>query len=890
MSKTSVAHVIQEQNRTGDVLINENVDFSGLLLSANVLDGLQKAGFQRPSPIQLKAIPLGRCGLDLIVQAKSGTGKTCVFSVIALEGLQTESYALQVLVLAPTREIAIQIWDVICYIGQCTPTLKCHTFIGGMPVTEDKQKLKKCHIALGTPGRIKQLIEMGIMKTDSIRMFVLDEADKLLEESFQEQINWIYSALPENKQMLALSATYPEYLAQHLTSYMRNPTFLRLNISDPALLGIKQFRKVVAYHALPNKVFDNKTKVVIELLSSVNFQQCLIFSNLQTRAQNMADALISHGWPTAYIAGSHDQKDRNEAMSQLKTYKCRVLISTDLTSRGIDADKVNMVINLDVPKDHETYLHRIGRAGRFGTFGAAVTIVSHGQEEKELNKVEKKCNTHIKDLPDPIPSTLTKSEGTFNLDDMVSTEQIITDHTRISPKKVDVTENQNSLKENSKQQSISKRHSQKNAGRKYFQILESEFEQKGWRDKKKMPVSSDVKSEKGTENSALPNELRNELGFLSPNERGDIKESVFESRCGPFQGNVLHEEDSSNVVQQSSVNERKMKEGLEAFTKPAEICEESEKPKRTTPNKKDKDKVTRIHIPQLEHFLCHNDKGISKTYEEKEREYKKYLQEKETSSERGEIIVKPTPFVWKEGEKEHLLSMIDKILNLDDHKEYSEEDEQENRKDSTTSATQTEEFDFLPNMDWGYAFHGQKQMREGDGKSKSKQRDVSKNIEKNSLPKMWSKFINTEKKDFEQIQYQYYTDEGEYEQEHGHDFRDGELQLDEEENFEDEENYDYYDQCEEDYISDEQSEDDEEAYEEPNCPPPGSDWNNSWSPNMYPPPYFYNYPYFCMPYASHPQVTHEQKAYLFNCHLSLAQQQQHHYVSAMLEHFHQSNA
>ncbi|XP_033744677.1 probable ATP-dependent RNA helicase DDX20 [Pecten maximus] len=422
----AVAHNISEKRRTNDVLISDNIDFAGLLLSHPVLQGLKSSGFERPSPIQLKAIPLGRCGLDLIVQAKSGTGKTCVFSVIALEGLQTASFALQVLVLAPTREIAIQIWDVIRGIGRNVSRLSCQTFIGGMPLQEDRQKLKKCHIAVGTPGRIKQLIENGMMTTDSIRMFILDEADKLLEEGFQEQINWIYSSLPENKQMLALSATYPEYLAQHLTAYMRNPTFLRLNISDPALLGINQYFRSVPFHPLPHKQFENKTKVVTEILSSVNFQQCLIFSNLQTRAQNMADTLTSLGWPTACIAGRLDQKDRNEAMSKLKTYKCRVLISTDLTSRGIDADKVDLVMNLDIPKDHETYLHRIGRAGRFGTFGAAVTIISQGQEELDLQSVEEKCNTHISPLPDPIPKDLPKSECRITIDDVVSSEQIKT--------------------------------------------------------------------------------------------------------------------------------------------------------------------------------------------------------------------------------------------------------------------------------------------------------------------------------------------------------------------------------------------------------------------------------------------------------------------------------
>ncbi|XP_005097858.1 uncharacterized protein LOC101848815 [Aplysia californica] len=423
----SVAHRLKEKERTHDVLITESVDFAGLLLSKPVLEGLNNAGFEMPSPIQLKAIPLGRCGLDLIVQAKSGTGKTCVFTVVALESIDSTTACVQTLVLAPTREIAQQIQSVVNTIGSTMAQLKCHTFIGGMPVLQDKILAKNCHIAVGTPGRVKQLIEIGALKTNSIRLFILDEADKLLEEGhFQESINWIYSSLPENKQILALSATYPEYLAHHLTSYMRNPTFVRLNITDPALIGIKQYHVVVPNHPLANIVFKAKTDVILNILNTVAFQQCLIFSNMQTRAQNLQSELEMRNWPTACIAGCLDQKERTFAMEQLKTYKCRILISTDLTSRGIDADKVNLVINLDVPHDSETYLHRIGRAGRFGSYGAAITVVSAGGQDKELWAVERKCKTHIQKLPDPIPHDLATRPVAVNLEDVVSTQQIIT--------------------------------------------------------------------------------------------------------------------------------------------------------------------------------------------------------------------------------------------------------------------------------------------------------------------------------------------------------------------------------------------------------------------------------------------------------------------------------
>ncbi|XP_053106409.1 probable ATP-dependent RNA helicase DDX20 [Hemicordylus capensis] len=394
--------------RTRDVLMPEGPeDFGSLLLSTPVLEGLKAAGFLRPSPVQLKAIPLGRCGLDLIVQAKSGTGKTCVFSTIALDSLILESPVTQILVLAPTREIAVQIHAVITTIGSKMEGLECHVFIGGTPLNQDKIRLKKCHVAVGSPGRIKQLIELDYLNTASIRLFILDEADKLLEEgSFQEQINWIYSSLPANKQMLAVSATYPESLANSLSRYMRDPTFVRLNPTDPSLIGLKQYIKVVNSHPLPHKTFEEKAENLQELFSKIPFNQALVFSNLHSRAQHLADLLTSKGFPAECISGNMNQSQRLDAMAKLKQFHCRVLISTDLMSRGIDAEKVNLVINLDVPLDWETYMHRIGRAGRFGTLGLAVTYCCRGEEENLMMKITQKCNLRLLPLPEPIPPGL----------------------------------------------------------------------------------------------------------------------------------------------------------------------------------------------------------------------------------------------------------------------------------------------------------------------------------------------------------------------------------------------------------------------------------------------------------------------------------------------------
>uniref|UniRef100_A0A8C4NHI9 RNA helicase n=1 Tax=Eptatretus burgeri TaxID=7764 RepID=A0A8C4NHI9_EPTBU len=310
MALQPAAHDVEKRRRTRDVLGAEAATFSELMLSAPLLAGLSAAGFTRPSPIQLKAIPLARCGLDLLVQAKSGTGKTCVFATVALDAIVLENPTVQVLVLAPTREIAVQIHGVVTALGCKMDGLHCHLFIGGTPVSEDQRRLHQCHIAIGSPGRVKQLMDLGFLLAAAVRLFVLDEADKLLEEgSFQDQINWIYSSLPANKQMLALSATYPESMAQQLNNYMREPAHIRLDPTDMQLLGVHQFYRVVNVHALSHLTLAEKVQQLQELLSCIPFNQALIFSNLHSRAQHLANTLAAQGFPAACISGKTAQSN-----------------------------------------------------------------------------------------------------------------------------------------------------------------------------------------------------------------------------------------------------------------------------------------------------------------------------------------------------------------------------------------------------------------------------------------------------------------------------------------------------------------------------------------------------------------------------------------------------
>ncbi|XP_053970548.1 uncharacterized protein LOC128872158 [Hylaeus volcanicus] len=375
------AHDIYKKPRTKDIKTQEDVTFFQMGFCQKILDGLSNCGFRKPSPIQLKAIPLGRCGFDLIMRAKSGTGKTLVFSVIALDMVDIQISSVQVLILAHTREIAIQISQVCSSIGCEIKGLNVEVFIGGMAIDDDKKKVNSCHIAVGAPGRIRHLIDKGFLKVENVRLFVLDEADKLMETSFQKDINYIFSKLPLNKQVIASSATYPGDLETFLSTYMCSPVLASTDDDGPLLVGLRQFVVVTPSHPNAMKQVQIKVDELTKIFNKIPFKQCMVFSNYQSRAQSVCNKINSMGFKATYIAGNQDMAKRLDAINKLKTFKCRIMLTTDLTARGIDVDNLNLVVNLDLPIDEATYLHRIGRAGRYGSHGISVTIIAENELE-----------------------------------------------------------------------------------------------------------------------------------------------------------------------------------------------------------------------------------------------------------------------------------------------------------------------------------------------------------------------------------------------------------------------------------------------------------------------------------------------------------------------------
>lgn len=386
-----LAHNVNDGLRTGDIEISLDVTFDSMLLTDNTLKGLKNSGFYKPSPIQLHGIPLGKCGFDIFLEAKSGTGKTAVFTVIALEKLDLNK-GLQSVMLAPTREIAAQISDVIKQIGSSYEGLNVEVVMGGLPVEADIEKFKKkVHILVGSPGRMRHLIQNKHIEVSAVRLLVLDEADKLMDKSFQADINYIFSVLPKQKQVIMSSATYPDTLKSIMQNYVQKAQHICPD-SSCILLGIKQLVTTVQSNINIVRQTQYKFAELLKILSSREFKQCLIFCNYQVRVGELCKMLTREKWPAEQLHGQLDQTDRLDALKTLQEYKCRILVSTDLAARGIDASNVDLVINFEPPFEWQTYLHRIGRAGRFGSYGIAITILSEGKEKLKFKEMVKNIN------------------------------------------------------------------------------------------------------------------------------------------------------------------------------------------------------------------------------------------------------------------------------------------------------------------------------------------------------------------------------------------------------------------------------------------------------------------------------------------------------------------
>ncbi len=368
------------------------------LIRDNVLRGIYAIGFEQPSPIQKKGIvPMIRTNKDgkrrdIIAQAQSGTGKTGCFSVGVLNIVNPEHKYTQGLILAPTHELAGQIRDVITDLGRFD-NIVTQLLVGGTSVDGDREKLDNDppHIIVGTPGRVHDMIRRKYLKTEKIQVIVLDEADEMLSQGFKDQIYKIFQYMPSSVQIGLFSATMPPECEALSDKFMNHPNKILVKAEQLTLQGIAQY-----FVRLDGD--EQKYLVLKDLFAGLSVSQAIIYCNSTRRVDDLHEAMLADEYPVAKIHGKMDEADRKETNKQFRAGQHRVLITSDLYARGIDVQQVSIVINFDVPKSEHTYLHRIGRSGRWGRKGVAINFVTKHDGAK-LKHFEEYYNTIISEMP-----------------------------------------------------------------------------------------------------------------------------------------------------------------------------------------------------------------------------------------------------------------------------------------------------------------------------------------------------------------------------------------------------------------------------------------------------------------------------------------------------------
>ncbi|CCE85489.1 Piso0_005086 [Millerozyma farinosa CBS 7064] len=381
--------------QTEDVLNSKGKSFEEFNLKRELLMGIFEAGFEKPSPVQEESIPMALAGRDILARAKNGTGKTASFVIPALQQTKPKLNKIQALILVPTRELALQTSQVVRTLGKHLG-VECMVTTGGTSLRDDVMRLNDpVHILVGTPGRVLDLASRKIADLSECPLFVMDEADKMLSREFKRIIEQILAFFPANRQSLLFSATFPLAVKSFMDQHLTKPYEINL-MDELTLRGISQFYAFVEER--------QKLHCLNTLFSKLQINQAIIFCNSTNRVELLAKKITDLGYSCYYSHAKMPQQARNKVFHQFRQGKVRVLVCSDLLTRGIDIQAVNVVINFDFPKTAETYLHRIGRSGRFGHLGLAINLMSWN-DRYNLYKIEKELGTEIK----PIPATIDKS-------------------------------------------------------------------------------------------------------------------------------------------------------------------------------------------------------------------------------------------------------------------------------------------------------------------------------------------------------------------------------------------------------------------------------------------------------------------------------------------------
>jgi len=395
---TTTEKEVEKKDVKGTYVSVHGAGFRDFLLKPELLKAILDCGFEHPSEVQNECIPQAILGMDVLCQAKSGMGKTAVFVLATLQQMEPVDGQISTIVLCHTRELAFQISKEYERFSKYMSNVKVGVFFGGMPIEKDREVLRKNppHVVVGTPGRLLALIRGRELTLKNIKHYVLDECDKMLEQlDMRRDVQDIFRATPHEKQVMMFSATLSKDIRPVCKKFMQDP--MEVYVDDDTKLTLHGLRQHFC-----NLKESEKNRKLFDLLDALEFNQVVIFVKSVQRCIALNQLLKEQNFPSIDIHRSMNQKERLERYTQFKNFSRRILVATNLFGRGIDIERVNIVFNYDMPEDSDTYLHRVARAGRFGTKGLAISFVGGEDDEKILEQVQSRFEVSIAELPDEI--------------------------------------------------------------------------------------------------------------------------------------------------------------------------------------------------------------------------------------------------------------------------------------------------------------------------------------------------------------------------------------------------------------------------------------------------------------------------------------------------------
>lgn len=409
--------VPEKDNRikTSDVTDTRGNEFEEFCLKRELLMGIFQKGWEKPSPIQEAAIPIALGGKDILARAKNGTGKTGAYCIPVLEQIDASKDYIQALVIVPTRELALQTSQICIELAEHLD-IRVMVTTGGTVLKDDIMRIyQKVQLIIATPGRILDLMDKEVANMSQCKILVLDEADKLLSQDFRGMLDHVIMKLPKERQILLFSATFPLSVKNFMERHLKEPYEINL-MEELTLKGVTQYYAFVQER--------QKVHCLNTLFSKLRINQSIIFCNSTQRVELLAKKITDLGYCCYYIHARMAQAHRNRVFHDFRQGLCRNLVCSDLFTRGIDVQAVNVVINFDFPKMAETYLHRIGRSGRFGHLGIAINLITY-EDRFDLHRIEKELGTEIKPIPKNIDpalyvATMVNDSNSSNEDNNVS--------------------------------------------------------------------------------------------------------------------------------------------------------------------------------------------------------------------------------------------------------------------------------------------------------------------------------------------------------------------------------------------------------------------------------------------------------------------------------------